>query len=143
MVRRGAPPLTEREDPLTFILRSRPAHDVLEKLAQERLMVALDVRKDLGIHPEAFRRLIADLDEFALVRVTVPQHSRNSVGRPLLSLHRRVNLGLTPRGMGLLRVARSVRRLVQRQINRLPPKSRTHWRALTAEGESGWDRPSP
>jgi predicted ArsR family transcriptional regulator len=133
--------LTEREDPLAFVLRSRPARETLERLAAEPLMVALDLRKTLGMHPEAFRRMIADLDEFALVSVTVPPTSPRSAGRPMLSLQRRVNLGLTPRGEGLLRVARSVRRLVQRQIRQLPPKSRTYWGSSRPMRRAGADRP--
>jgi hypothetical protein len=125
--RRGAPRLIEREDPLSFVLRNRPAREVLERLKGQPLMIPIQIRKAIDIHPEAFRRLVSDLDDFDLIstRVLPRRRSRHAAGA--LALRQPIGMSLTPRGQNVLEVAQGVRRLVRRQAHLLPKSTVAHW----------------
>ncbi len=125
--RRGAPRLVEREDPLSFVLRNRPAREVLEQLQGKPLMIPVDLRKTLGLHPETFRRLVSDLDEFALINVRALPGLRG-VGRKRSAIFRvRVGIEITKTGRSLLTVTRDVRSAVRRHAKLLPESSAEHW----------------
>lgn len=125
--RRGAPRVTEREDPLTFVLRNRPAADFLEILLGKPPMVLIDIRREVGGHPESFRRLASNLLEYELVEVRRPSRTpRANRARPMF-LPPPVGLVLTERGNKVLTVARGIRDEVRRQANLLPDSSLAHW----------------
>lgn len=132
MKRRGAPRVTEREDPLTFVLRNRPAREILERLSGKPSMIPINLRKEIGAHPETFRRAVSNLDDFALISIrTFPR--RASEHRPRENpLRPPTAVKLTERGENVLEVARGVRALVQRRAGLLPESSAEHW--LSAPG---------
>lgn len=123
----GAPHLVEREDPLSFVLRNRPAREVLERLSGRPFMVPLTVRKSMMVHPETFRRVLADLEGFDLISKH-PLTTPRPVHRPK-AMSLRVDLGIkvTRRGENVLNVARIAREAVQRHARLLPRSSATHW----------------
>jgi hypothetical protein len=124
---RGAPRLTEREDPLSFVLRNRGARELLEALEGQPLMTPLALRKSVQVHPETFRRLVFALDEFALVSIRAsPRRSRLRHDRPR-SLRIPIGLELTVLGKNLLDITREVRETVRRHSRNLPEASATHW----------------
>src|SRR5580658_10988211 len=111
---RGAPRLTEREDPLSFILRNRPAREVLERLQGQPLMIPITVRKSVGVHPEAFRRLVGDLNEFALISIRPFPRERLQGRRSRGLLQVPIGIELTRTGENLLEITREVRKSVSR-----------------------------
>ena len=123
---RGAPRLTAREDPLTFILRDKPGRELLEKLRPRPFMIPVDLRKSVGMHPETFRRLIAYLSEYGLVMVrAVPGARFRRVAHGLASI--RIGIEVTPTGKALLDVAKAVRSTVRQHSRALPEASAEHW----------------
>lgn len=127
MPRRGAPRLTEREDPLSFVLRNTAARKVLERLDGNPIMIPIELRKSVGLHPETFRRLISDLDEFALIGVrALPGQQR--LGRKRSAIFSvRIGIEITRSGSKVLHIANLVRATVRRHAGDLPPVSLEHW----------------
>jgi hypothetical protein len=119
--------VTEREDPLSFVLRNRPAREVLEELQAKSLMIPLDLRKSVGLHPETFRRLVSDLDEFALVTIRALPRARKGHRRARGVLRIPIGVEITETGRNLLEVTRGVRATVQRHARLLPAASADHW----------------
>jgi hypothetical protein len=125
--RRGAPRTTEREDPLSFVLRSRPAREILEVLEGHSLMIPLEVQKTVNVHPETFRRIISNLDAYALVSVRA-MGDRAGVRRgPANSFRIPIGIEITKGGKRLLQVAHTVRQIVERNARLLPESSAEHW----------------
>lgn len=123
----GAPKLVEREDPLSFVLRNRPAREVLERLSGKPFMIPLVIRKSMEVHPETFRRVLADLEGFALISkhpLSTPRRKNRPRAMPL-----RVDLGIkvTRCGENVLSAARIAREAVKRHARFLPESSATHW----------------
>jgi hypothetical protein len=125
--RLGAPRLTEREDPLSFLLRSRPAREILERLEGHPFVIPLPLRKSIGIHPEAFRRIISELNEFALISIRPLPHQEPGRGRSRGILRIPIGIELTKTGRNLLLVTRAARRRVRKYAELLPYPSAEHW----------------
>lgn len=90
-------------------------------------MITMTVRKSVNVHPETFRRLIADLDEFALISIR-PMPRRRSRHLPsAMRLVRPLGIRLTREGEGVLQIARSVRADVRRHAELLPKSSAENW----------------
>jgi hypothetical protein len=90
-------------------------------------MIPVRVRKSVGLHPETFRRLVSDLDEFALINIRAFPGQR-AVGRKrpeILTV--RVGIQITKTGSKLLEVTRDVRATVRRHAKSLPEASTEHW----------------
>jgi hypothetical protein len=119
--------VTEREDPLSFVLRNRPAREVLEQLQGKPLMIPIDLRKSVGLHPETFRRLVSDLDEFALITIRALPRPREARRRTPGVLRIPVGVEITDTGRNLLEVTRGVRETVRRHARLLPEASAEHW----------------
>ncbi len=92
-------------------------------------MVPLQVRKDLDVHPETFRRLISDLNEFELISARLIPPKRPMPRRGAMSFHRPIGIELTERGSRVLEVAREVRKTVIRHARLLPKSSVERWRS--------------
>lgn len=119
--------MTEREDPLSFVLRNRPAREVLERLQGKPLMIPVELRKAVGVHPETFRRLVSDLDDFALINIRAFPGQRR-VGRKRSGiLTVRIGIEITKTGSDLLEVTHDVRATVKRHAKSLPDASAEHW----------------
>ena len=125
--RRGAPSLVEREDPLSFVLRNRPAREILERLQGQPLLIPIDLRKSVGIHPETFRRVVFDLDRFALISIRALPRPKSRNRPRSHSLRIPIGIELSPGGKNVLRVTRGVRATVQRHARLLPESSTEHW----------------
>jgi hypothetical protein len=141
--RRGAPRLIDREDPLSFVLRNRSAREVLERLSGQPLMVPLQVRKDVGVHPETFRRLLSDLDEFALISVRSFPRRRPVHPPRAMALRLARGIQLTRQGENVLELAREVREAVRRRAPLLPESSTEHWLSAQQQGPHGDLRTGP
>lgn len=119
--------MVERDDPLTFVLRNRPADDFLELLLGKPPMIPLAIRRSVRIHPESFRRLVSNLHEFSLIAIrTRPYHSRSTGSGPA-PLRPQVEVSLTRQGKNVLTVARAVHESVSRQGRLLPAASQRRW----------------
>jgi hypothetical protein len=93
-------------------------------------MIPLTLRKEVGIHPEAFRRLISDLDEFALISIRALPRQRSSGRRTPGILRVPVRIEMTATGRNVLEVTGQVRDAVKRHARLLPASCARHW--LTA-----------
>lgn len=90
-------------------------------------MIPIDLRKSVGLHPETFRRLVSDLDEFALIRVrALPGQGTTGRKRPDV-LRVRIGIEISHSGSKVLGVSREVRATVRRHADSLPVSSRGHW----------------
>ena len=90
-------------------------------------MIPIELRKSLGVHPETFRRLVSDLDEFALIDIRALP-GQETVGRKRPAIFKvRIGIEITNTGRRLLEVTRDVRTTVQRHAKRLPEESAEHW----------------
>lgn len=125
--RRGAPRVVERDDPLTFVLRNRPADDFLEKLLGKPPMIPATIRKSVGIHPESFRRLASNLHEFSLISIQPRRASAASTKRIRVMVRPQIEIQLTKEGENVLSVAHAVRASVRRNRRLLSPASLRHW----------------
>jgi|SRR5580658_972322 hypothetical protein len=125
--RRGAPRLIEREDPLSFVLRNRPAREILEQLQGKPLTISMKIRKSIGIHPESFRRLVSDLGEFNLVSIRELPKQRRVHPPTATPLRLPLGLELTPQGENVLQITGRIRSLVQREARLLPESSAENW----------------
>jgi hypothetical protein len=90
-------------------------------------MVPSELRKEVGLHPETFKRLVADLDEFALMAVRAMPGQQGLGRKRSGSLTVRIGLEITESGTRLLDVVRDVRATVQRHVKSLPDSSVQHW----------------
>lgn len=90
-------------------------------------MIPLDVRKAIEVHPETFRRLVSDLDDYALISTRALPRRRSKHRPRVTPLRQPIVIGLTRRGENVLEVARGVRELVRRRARLLPESSAEHW----------------
>jgi hypothetical protein len=90
-------------------------------------MIPLDLRKSVGVHPEAFRRLISDLDEFALVSIRALPRRKPTMHRRSDVLRIPIGIELTSTGRNVLQLTQGVRDTVRRHSRLLPEASAEHW----------------
>lgn len=133
MTKRGAPRLAEREDPLSFVLRNRPAREVLERLRGEPLMIPITIRKAVGVHPETFRRIVSELDDFKLISIRALPRVHSKHGQRVISLRWPAGIELTRQGEAVLDLTSGVRGWVRRHSRLLPDSSAKHWLAVEPE----------
>jgi hypothetical protein len=109
------------------VLRNRRAREVLEQLEGKSHMVPSDVRKSVGMHPEAFRRLVSDLEAFALITIRALPGQRNAATTRSRTFTIRIGIEISRTGSKLLAVTRDVRITVGRHAKSLPETSLVHW----------------
>ena len=83
----------------------------------------------MGVHPETFRRLVANINEFALISIrALPGVRSRGLER---TQPRKVPMGLelTPIGEKTLLLIREARKVVRCYAHRLPAASFGHWLA--------------
>jgi predicted ArsR family transcriptional regulator len=107
------------------------------------LMIPLHVRKDLGVHPEAFRRLLSDLDAFDLISVRAMPRRRPVHLPRAMPLRLARGIELTRQGENVLELAREVRETVRRWAPLLPVSSSEHWLSTAQRGPPGGPRSEP
>jgi hypothetical protein len=129
--RKGAPRLTESEDPVVFVLRNRPAQNALETLRGQPRMTPLTLRKATDTHPEKFRRLISGLNDVALISIRALPQARPKRGRRSLTFQVPIGIGLTRTGDNVVTLANEIRDHVRRRQELLPGASEHHWLRAT------------
>jgi len=100
---------------------------VLEHLQGQPLTVPVTLRKSMGLHPETFRRLILDMNEFALISIRAMPGARWKRERTGRRLSIPIGIELSPMGEDLLEITRDVRETIRRHAPRLPESSVKNW----------------
>ena len=99
---------------LAYVLAHPEAWRLLSLLEQGRVDRYEQVRKGLGLHPQAFLRLIDQLSGFDLVWIRGDRSAKRPHGGPVP-----VHVQLSPRGKAMFEVLRVMERAVGKNRERL------------------------
>jgi hypothetical protein len=100
--------------PLAYVLAHPEAWHLFALLEQGRIDRYEQVRKGLGLHPQAFLRLVDQLSGFDLVWIRGDRSAKRPRGGPVP-----VHLQLSPRGTAMLDVLRVMEHAVGKNRVRL------------------------